>query len=144
MCIFSHIFIVLINCCIYIVLLQFCGVFLFFSIFFFYFFSFVYFIILTFNFFKPIIFFYIYSFVCLSYSTFPLQFILNVYESSSSISINFAYTKFVSFLSFHSPQHICQVFLFFFFSSSLVFSPPWHLTLFYFPLCALVSFLINW
>ena len=29
------------------------------------------------------------------------------------------------------------------FFPSLLFSPPWYLVLFYFPLCALVSFLLN-
>ena len=66
----SHFFIVVLNLCIYIGLLQFCGVFLFFFFFFFlsffcfFFFSFLFFIFLTFNYFKPIIFF-LHLFLCL-------------------------------------------------------------------------------
>ena len=63
-------FIVVINLCLYVGLLQFCGVFLFFP---FFFFS-IFFISLFYNFnlFKPIIVFYIYSFDCLSYCSFLL------------------------------------------------------------------------
>ena len=60
---------VVINLCLYVGLLQFCGVFIFSPLFSFFFF---FFITLMFNFFNLLYFFYIYSFVCLSYCYFSL------------------------------------------------------------------------
>ena len=57
----SHFFVVVINFCLYVGLLQFCGAFLF---------SFLFFITLIFL--NVFYFFYTYSFVCLSYCSFPL------------------------------------------------------------------------
>ena len=82
-CVYSvTLFIVVINLCLYVGLLQFCGVFLFF------FFSLSLIILIFLN---LLYFFYVYSFVCLSYYSFPLavnlfflQLIFNVYKSSST------------------------------------------------------------
>ena len=63
--------IVVINLCLYIRLLPFCGVFLY-SFFFCFFFFFSFLFIIIFNFLNLLYFFYIYSFVCLSYSSFSL------------------------------------------------------------------------
>ena len=60
---------VVINLCLSVGLLQFCGVFIFSPLFSFFFF---FFITLMFNFFNLLYFFYIYSFVCLSYCSFPI------------------------------------------------------------------------
>ena len=68
-CVYSvTLFIVVINLCLYIGLLQFFGVFLFSSSFF----SFSLFYNINFNFLNLLQFFYIYPFVCLSYCSFPL------------------------------------------------------------------------
>ena len=69
-CVYSvTLFIVAIHLCLYIGLLQFSGVFLFFSFFVSSSIFLLFFIILNFK--KPIILFYIYFFVCLSYCSFP-------------------------------------------------------------------------
>ena len=100
MCIFSHIFIVVINLCLYIGLSQFCGVFLFFPFFFLlpsFFFLFLIFKLK--NFLNLVYFFYIYSFVCLSYCYFPLAVNL-IYINLLYLPLcNFAYLCFLSFLS---------------------------------------------
>ena len=71
-CVYSvTLFIVVINLCLYVGLLQFCGVFLFSTLFSFLF-HFLFSLFYNFKFFKHIIFFYIYSFVFLSYCSFPL------------------------------------------------------------------------
>ena len=76
---------ILINFCLSIGLLQFCGVFSFFSLFSFFFrvvFSFLFFIILIFN-----TYFFLHLFLCLPFHcSFHLQLIFNVYKSSSSTS----------------------------------------------------------
>jgi len=70
MCIFSHTFIVIINLCLYVGLLQFCGVFLFFFSFFLS--SFVFFPIFhNFNFFSLLYFFYTYSLFAFPTVLFP-------------------------------------------------------------------------
>jgi len=87
-CVYSvTLFIVIINICLYVGLLQFCEVYLFFFplfSFFFHFFFFSNFYILIF---KPIIFFYIYSLFAFPTVLFTLKLIFNECKSSSSTSM---------------------------------------------------------
>ena len=64
-CVYSVTLSIVINLCLYTGFLQFCGVFLFFPLFFF--FLFIPFLFYIFNFFNLLYFFYIYSSVCFSY-----------------------------------------------------------------------------
>ena len=67
-CVYSvTLFVVVINLCLYVGLLQFCGVFLFFFLF-----LLPFFLLYDFNFLNLLYFFYIYSFICLSYCSCPL------------------------------------------------------------------------
>jgi len=134
-CVYSGtLFLVVINLCLYVGLLHFCGVFLFFP---FFFLLFSFFIILIFTFLNLLYFFYIYSFICLLYYSFPLA--VNLY----CIEIFFIYLYlnlhiyyfFLFLLSF--PLNISVSFVF------IALFPPWHLALALFSsLC--FSFVLNW
>ena len=77
MCIFSHIFIVVINLCLYVWFLQFCGIFLFSPFFFFLFFF-------SFNNFNFNIFYTFTPLFAFPTVLIPLQLIFNVYKPSST------------------------------------------------------------
>ena len=102
-------------------------------------FYFLYFIILTFNFLNLL--FFLHLFLCLPF--------LHFFPPCSSfwICINLLHlpplTLHVHNFFLFIPLNIFVRFCFCFCFPSLLFSPPWYLVLFYFPLCALVSFLLN-
>ena len=113
--------IVVINLCLYIGLLQFSGVFPFFSLFpFFCFFPFLFYNLHFLVFFKPDIFSIFIPLFAFPTVLFPLQLIFNVYKSSSSNSIYFAY---LFFLSLFFPLNIFVSFGF------IALFPTWHLAL---------------
>ena len=129
MCVFITHFIVVINLCLYVGLLQFYGVFFSFFLFFLLPFSFLFFIILIF---KSIIFF-LHLFLCL-----PLLLFFSLC-SYSLMYINLLHLPlfkfaYLFFLSFPLNIFVSSIFIALF--------PNWHLALVLFSSCALVNFIL--